>query len=261
MEIIITHLVHNINSLKACSLACCSWNTIVVPHLWHTLTLRRDTPSFANQGLDALSTCDRLQPLSKLHELGLIPLMKEIQIEQWCGAGSWFIPQRFSRCDLRYFSAFTNVHTLKFRGVEINRSIPKIKNYFEHFSPTLRSITLVNPYCTPRQLSHFISLFSNLDDVEIWYGRGCLTNTTVSDADLVPFSAPKLVGRLVLRDFRWVETWTDLVASGGGLQFRHLDLRRSTSCTPVLFEACSGTLETLRINVADGSSSKWFHTS
>ena len=188
------------------TLTCHSWNIAAVPHLRHTLTLRRNIPSFIGDGLDPPSARDKLKPLSKLHRFGLIPLVKEICIEQWCGAGSWFIPQAFSRSDLRYFSAFMNVHTLRFRGMEINRFIPRIKNYFEHFSPILRSITLFSPYCTPRQLSHFLSIFSNLDDIEIWYGRGSLSNTATSDEDLVPFSAPKLRGRLALRDFRWVET-------------------------------------------------------
>jgi len=262
MEIIISYLIHDVEALRACSLACHSWNTIAVPHLQHiltTLTLRRETPSFTDDNLNPPSARDMLRPLSKLHELGLIPLVKEIRIEQWGGAGSWFVPKTFSRSDLRYFSAFTNVHTLKFRGVEINRFIPGIEKYFKHFSPTLRSIALFNPYCTPRQLSHFLSLFSNLDDVEIWYGRGCLSNTRISDAGLVSVSAPKLRGRLALRDFRWVETWTDLITSCGGLRFRHMDLRESTTCTPVLLEACAGTLETLRIKVADGSAGEHLH--
>jgi len=256
VEIIIAHLIHDLETLKACSLTCHSWNTVAVPHLQHTLTLRRDTPSFTGDGLNPPSARDKLRPLSKLHEFGLMPLVKEIRIEQWCGAGSWFVPQTFSRSDLRYFSAFANVHTLKFRGVEINRFIPGVENYFKHFSPTLRSIALFNPYCTPRQLSYFLSVFSNLDDVEIWYGRGCLSSTTTSNTELVSSSTPKLRGRLALRDFRWVDTWTDLIASCGGLRFRHMDLRESTSCTPVLLEACAGTLETLRFKVADGSARK-----
>ena len=261
MEIIIAYLIYDLETLKACSLTCHSWNIAAVPHLRHTLTLRRNIPSFIGDGLNPSSARDKLKPLSKLHRFGLIPLVKEIRIEQWCGAGSWFIPQAFSRSDLRYFSAFTNVHTLRFRGMEINRFIPGIKNYFEHFSPTLRSITLFNPYCTPRQLSHFLSIFSNLDDIEIWYGRGCLSNTATSDEDLVPFSAPKLRGRLALRDFRWVETWTDLISSCGGLRFRHMDLRESTSCIPVLSEACAGTLETLRFKVVDWSASEYSRAS
>jgi len=256
VEIIIAHLTHDLETLKACSLACHSWYTAAVPHLQHTLTLRRDTPSFTHGELDPPSTRDRLRPLSMLHELGLMPLVKEIRVEQWCGSGSWFSPQTFSHRDLGYFSAFTNVHTLRLRGVELNRFIPGVQRYFEHFSPTLRSIVVFNPYCTPQQLSHFLSLFSNLDDVELWHGRGCLSNNTISDTELVPFSAPKLRGRLALRDFRWVETWTHFITSCGGLRFRHIDLCESTSCAPILFKACAETLETLRFRVADGSVSK-----
>ena len=256
VDIIIAHLAHDLETLKACSLACHSWYTVAVPHLQHTLILRRDTPSFTHGELNPLSTRDKLRPLAELHELGLSPLVKEIQVDQWRGAGSWFVPQTFSRRDLRHFSAFTNVHTLKLRGVEINRFVPGFEHYFEHLSPTLRSITLFNPYCTPQQLSHFLSLFPNLDNVEIWHGRGCLCNTAIPNSKLVPFSTPKLGGRLALRDFRWAETWTYHITSCGGLRFRHMDLWESTSCAPVLLEACAQTLETLRFQVADGSVSK-----
>ena len=257
VEIIIAQLIHDVKTLKACSLACRSWNIVTIPYLQHTLTLRSDAPSHTGDALKPPSARDKLRPLSRLHGLGLMPRVKEIRIEQWCGTGSWFVPQAFGRSDLRYFSAFTNVHTLKFRGVEINRFTPRIERYFKHFSPTLRSITLFNPFCTPRQLSHFLSLFSNLDDVEIWYGRGCLSNTPTSDTELVSLSVPSLRGRLALREFRWVETWTDLITLCGGLRFRHMDLSGSTNCTPVLLEACAKTLETLRIKVADGSASKY----
>ena len=37
-----------------------------------------------------------------------MPLIKEIRVER---KGIWFMPQAFSRRDLRYFSAFENVHT------------------------------------------------------------------------------------------------------------------------------------------------------
>jgi len=46
VEMIITHLIHDINALKTCSLICRSWYIATVPHLHlhlhHTLTLRDD---------------------------------------------------------------------------------------------------------------------------------------------------------------------------------------------------------------------------
>ena len=238
VEAIITHFTHDLYTLKACSLTCRSWHAVAVPHLHHTITFKGCTPSV---------TRDKLTPLSKLHELGLIPHIKKIRVNQPWGIG-WFVPQAFDHCDLHYFSAFTNVHTLELQKMELYRFIPDAKHYFGHFSPTLRSIVLSNLHCTPLQLSHFLSLFPNLDNIEIRRTYTHVPDTTVPDAELIPFYTPKPRGRLVLYDFNWVETWTRLAASCRALQFRHMVLSGSAICTPVLLEACAETLETLRIS-------------
>ena len=167
-------------------------------------------------------------------------------------------PSTFSQSDLRYFSAFSNVHTLKLQNIEIHCFIPGIEHYFGQFSPTLRSITLLDPNCTPQQLSRFLSSFPNLDNVEIQGGRVHTPNETIPNTELVPFSAPKMRGRLALRQFCWVETWTHFMASCGDLRFHHVDLRESMGCVPTLLEACADTLETLRFDVDDRSRRKSF---
>jgi len=246
VEMIIAHLAHDVDALKGCSLTCRSWNTVAVPHIQHTLILGRGV------------TPGGLKPLPKLHTLGFMPFVKEIRVEQWGGVGTWFLPRAFSLNNLRCFSAFTNVHTLKIQNFEIYRFIPGIKRYFVHLSPTLRSVTLYDPCGTPRQLAHFLSLFPNLDDVEILRICSPALYTAVSDSELLPFSAPKLRGRLTLYDFSLVEVWTHMIASCGGLRFRHMDLRGSASCVPTLLEACADTLETLQLYTAYAPFSKWF---
>ncbi|KAF9643704.1 hypothetical protein BDM02DRAFT_1364424 [Thelephora ganbajun] len=241
VEIIIAHLTYDLDTMKACSLVCRSWYAATAPQVHHTLVLRDKMFGTARGGL---------KPLSKLHKLGLLHLVKEIQVEQWPMSG-WFVPQGFSSADLRYFSAFANVQSLRLENVAIYRFIPGIERYFEQFSPTLRSIALFYPICsTPRQLSHFLSLFPNLDDIEIRWFSTC--NTSTPNVELVPFSAPKLQGRLTLYDFRWVETWTYLIAACGGLRFHYMDLRKVAGCAPILLKACAETLETLRFYVTDG---------
>jgi hypothetical protein len=234
MEMIIAHIAHDLDTLKACSLTCRSWYTAAVPHVHHTLTLKDKTPS---------TTRGELMPLSQLHQLRLTPLIKEIRVVQIWG---WFVPQAFSHHDLRYFSAFTNVQALELEYLNISLFIPNIKYYFGHFSPTLRSITLPGPCCTPRELSHFLSLFSNLDDIKIW-GGSVHPPQTIADTKLAPLSTPRLRGRLVVGDFDSVETWTCLIAAGGGLRFRYMELHKVGGCAPVLFKACAKTLETLRL--------------
>ena len=249
VEMIIAHLTHDLGTLKTCSLTCRSWYTAAIPHLHHTLTLGEGKPRFSH---------NKLRPLSRLHDLGLVPLVKEIRVDQVFDTTYWFLPRAFGRRDLRRFSAFTNVHTLKLQNMQIYHFIPGIERYFGQFSPTLRSITLYDPCCTPRQLSHFLSLFPNLDDIEIW--GVCVhlhtPGAAIADTELVMFSVPKLRGRLALYNSSWVETWTHLVASCGGLRFRRMDLHGSTYCAFFLLGPLSNTLETLRFSADDASASK-----
>jgi len=185
-------------------------------------------------------------------------LVKEIRVDRSWDRNRWFLPGAFNRRDLRCFSAFTNVRTLRLQNFQIPRFVPHIRRYFGQFSRSLRSLTLFRSQWTPQQPSHFLSLFSNLDDIELY-------DSLIFNAEpenLVPFStpAPKLRGRLALYGPHRVKTWAYLNALCGGLQFRHIDLRKATSSAPVLLEACAKTLETLRFNVADGTYSKSFCT-
>jgi len=190
-----------------------------------------------------------LKPLSRVHGLGLAPFIKKIRVTQrGTEKDPWFTPQAFGPNDLHHFSAFTNVRTLVIRIAEISEFIPDVEQYFGHLSSNLRSIALADPRCTPRQLSHFLSLFPNLDDIRVSSPKQP-SNQTIPDTELVPFSAPKLQGRLELYVFDWVETWTDLITLCGGLRFHYMHLHRVEGCAPVLLGACAETLETLRCSV------------
>jgi len=236
VEMTIAYLARDLDALKACSLACRSWYIAAVPRIHHTLTLSNKAYDESRRGLE---------PLSTLHGFGLAPLIREIQVSgTWPEWGGWFVPQAFSPNDLRHFSAFTNVQTLVLRKPDVGKFIPCIEQYFGHFSPTLRSIELAAPCCTPRQLSYFLSFFPNLDDVNISSPKSP-ASAAVPDSELVPFSRAKLRGRLELHDDGWVETWTDLIASCGGLRFNYIDLRWVRDCVPFLLGACAETLETL----------------
>ena len=251
---ITAHLARDLRNLKACSLTCRSWYLVVAPRLHHTLTLSAEMPRFTHHGeKKRLSTHYKLKPLSELHHLDLIPLVKKIRVEQQVGWNSdpWLVPRAFSRRDLRYFSAFANVQVLVLQGLQIYCFIPGIERYFEHFSPTLQSIALYDPCCTPEQLSHFFSLFPNLDDIEIHRATAYTPDAAVPDTVLGSFSTPKLRGRLTLYNFNWAETWTHLANPCGGLRFRQVDLHWSTTCVPVLMEACAETLETLRFGARE----------
>jgi len=247
IEMITAHLADDLRTLKACSLTCRSWYSATVPHLHYVLTLNSTKPD---------KTLRKLKPLSKLCRLGLNPRIKEVRVSDKLGPFPWFVPHALSPCNVRRFSTFANVQTLVLESVHIRHFIPNVKLYFGHLSQTLRSIEVQFPKCAPRQLSHFLSLFSNLDDIKLLYAPIGLFDTDIPDVKLVPFSAPKLQGRLELYDFHWVETCTDLVTSCG-LRFHYMDLRKVGGCAPVLLEACAETLETLRFGVTERSNSKY----
>ena len=246
LDIIIAHLTHDLGSLEACSLVCRSWYAAAAPRLHYTLTLTGDKPEVGRL---------QLEPLSNLHKLGLAHLVKAIRVKQGPST-RWFVPRTFSPFDLRHFSDLANVHTLKLQNIDICDFIPGAERYFGHFSPTLRSITLYDPRCTPRQLSHFLSLFSNLDNIGIRNTRISELITTIPEMELVPFSALKPRGRLALRTFGWADTWKHLITSSSDLRFRHMDLGGSACCVPILFEACAETLETLRFGIMDDLASE-----
>ena len=130
-----------------------------------------------------------------------------------CNDYSWLLPRFFLHRDSHLFFAFTNVQSLTVESLEIHKFIPELNRYFGHLSPTLRSLTLHIPHGTPRHLSHFISLFPNLNDVKI---RSLIhSGLGVPDDTLVPFSAPKFEGRLTLLSFAAEadETWEQLATS------------------------------------------------
>ena len=237
VEMIIAHLTHNLGALKACSLTCRSWYIATAPHFYHTLALgEKEIPAVPGTGEN---------PLTRLDVCRMPLAVREIWVRQ--PGPLWFNPRAFTPRDLSNFSTFANVHTLRLQRLEIPRFIPGVERYFGHFSSSLRSIALYHPiFRSPLQLPYFLSLFSNLDDVEI---RGFTLLNPSPNTELVAFSAPKLQGELILHSFRascWAEIWTYLVASGGGLRFRYMDLRMGRKYAPVLLGACANTLETLR---------------
>jgi hypothetical protein len=241
VEMIIAHLTYDLGALKQCSLSCRSWYTIAVPYVHHTLTLKDNMFDTVHR---------KLKPLSRLHELGLIPLVKEIRVGQLAAPNGWFAPEAFSNNDLFYFSTFANVHTLRIQGLNIDRFMLGIRHYFHQFSPTLRSISLYYPTCSaPRHLSCFLALFPNLENVEI--RQFFTSNIHIPDGDLTLFSPPKLQGQLILHDFLSTEALTYLIYASCGLRFRHMVLRKVGACASILLEACAETLEALRFYVAD----------
>ena len=88
-------------------------------------------------------------------------------------------------------------------------------------------------------------MFPNLDDVVIRY-------FTPWDKDpdeiLIPFSTPKLGGKLVLVDANAAGPWEHLAVTCG-LRFKFIHAGGVIDCVPVLFAACAETLETFQFDL------------
>jgi hypothetical protein len=241
VESILAHLTYDLDTLKRCSLTCRSWYIIAVPHIHHTLILK-------DKVLDTVDC--KLKLLSRLHKLGLTHLVKEIRVGQLAGPNGWFGPQAFRPNDHIQFCTFKNVHTLRIQGLNIDRFMPGVEYYFYQFSPTLRSISLYYPTCrSPRHLPYFLSLFPNLDNVEI--RQFFTSNLPIPDNELSLFSSPTFRGQLTLHDFSSTEAWAYLLSVSAGLRFRDMVLRKVGACAPMLLKACAKTLETVRFYVTD----------
>ena len=78
VEIIIAYLVHDLPSLRACSLTCYSWYIAAVPHLHHPLVINTWTYSYAWGPLQWP------KHIRRMHSLGLLPLVGDLEIRDCC---------------------------------------------------------------------------------------------------------------------------------------------------------------------------------
>ena len=240
LEIIIIDLGDDLLSLKAFSTTCYSWYIAAAPHLHHTLTLE-ERPSDQTRA--------ELKPLANLGKMGLLPFVKKLWI-QCSSFEPWISPRKFDQQTLRYFSALTNVQQLRIERFDLSKFMPGIERYFGHFAPELRSISLMISSGTQRQLLYFLSLFPNLDDIEIEYHPTANPDATTnpgSEEVAIPFSVPSLRGQLKLTHFPSETISRDMITLFGGLRFRYMDLC-SVEGSRLLLDACADTLQTVRID-------------
>jgi len=238
--VIIAHLAYDTHSLLACSLTCYSWYIAAVLHLHRTLITATYCWERNNKFLWP-------KPLRYMHELGLLPLVKEFQLQIHDPVGSdVFSPELFNRHILRHFSALTNVQELGIGNLDIHKFMPKIRRYFGHFLPTVRSLTLRKPRGSCRQILYFIGLFQHLDDLNLFGGALGFQEGPTSDLTLVPPFTPPLRGQLTMKCFGNVGFLKDMIDLFGGIRFRYMDLFVVDGMW-LLLDSCTETLEILRL--------------
>ena len=118
LEMIVAHVQFDIQTLKACSMTCRSWYIATLPHLHHTITLRR-------KGWDP--TRGGLAPLRKLDKMRLLPFVKRLRVRHRY-ADPFLPPEIWNAQCLIYFSALANIQELGFDGLDLRLFVPEAKH-------------------------------------------------------------------------------------------------------------------------------------
>ena len=242
---IIIHLIYDTHSLLACSLTCYSWYISIVPHLHHTLTI--STNPFKKRKLMWP------YPLMYTYRLGLLPLVKKLRIREGYNTDIYGLSsQHLNPRLLHLFRALKQVQELEIDYLDIPTLMPRIRQCFGHFLPTLRSLCLREPKGCHRQIIYFIGSFRHLEDLKLpfSYARYHLRWEPRNDLTLFPPFAPPLRGRLMVTFLERAGFLEEMIELFGGIRFRRMDLFYVGGIS-LLLGACAETLETLRFYPTD----------
>ena len=236
LEMVISYLIYDTPSLKAYAATCFAWYTVAAPHLHHTLTLKHWNTTAARMDLN---------PFIKLHKLGLLPLVKKLQFPSDRYISPWVVPELFDSGGLRHFSALVNVQDLMIAHLDLSKFTLGVKNYFGHFSHTLRSITLLYTGGLLWQLVDFLRLFPKLDDIKLIRYFGTIGMDNTHDPTQRAQIRGSLRGKLTLVDVLDWKLLKEIADSFGGMRFVSMDLD-GVAGAQFLLDVCAGTLQTLR---------------
>ena len=145
----------------------------------------------------------------------------------------------------------TNLQELAIDHLNLGEFIPKLRRCFGHFSPTLRSLALKEPEGSCRQIIYFVGFFQRLEDLKLLFEPGLFAchpqEQPIDFLTPAPCFTPPLRGQLTIRFYKHLELFKLMINLFDGLRFHSLDLLPSVDGTQLLFDACAGTLETLRL--------------
>jgi hypothetical protein len=239
---IIANLAYDSRTLKACAATCFTWYNIAIPHLYHTLKFRQWSRD---------SSRTYLHPLEGLHKLDLLPYVKQVQFSKALFGTIYISPAIFDSENLQYFRALENLQDLTIADLDFLKFPMGPVEYFGHFSPTLRSVALIAPRGTRRELLDFFGLFPNLDNVEISDYSALAVEDEAPDTLLVPMEG-RLRGQLTLKNLDDERLLKDMIVAYGGMQFTSMVLHHVQGIQLVL-DACANTLETAYIQLHNAS--------
>jgi len=182
--------------------------------------------------------------------LGLLPLVRELQVVGNNYPNFWLSKKLFNFRVLRPFLTFTNVRELEIDFLDIPSFLPGIQRYFGHFPPTVRSLTLREPRGSRREIIYFIGLFQHLQDLEFSYDGAKFEEEPADDPTLTPPFIPPLRGWLTLFCFTRVDLLKDMIDLFGRIKFRYMYLWKVYGMR-LLLDACAKTLEVVVLHPTD----------
>ena len=149
---------------------------------------------------------------------------------------------------LNHFSQLKNLRELRIDGLVVPNFVQNINEYFGHFAPNLRSLTLSAPVGTCRELLYFIKVFENIQDIKLCNPKLTGEHPTSLMLDLNPALSPPR-GWLTLQLDVDEKLVGEMIALYGGLHFRHVSFSMVPArVSGTLLEACGETLETLELD-------------
>jgi hypothetical protein len=155
------------------------------------------------------------KPLRNASALGLLSFVKKFSVHG-NPSHKCFSPEQFNRRPCVNFQTDQRPE-LEIDNLDIPSFIPKIRRYFGHFLPTVRSLALGSPKGSRRQIIFFIGLFQHLQDLTL---RDCKLDPRgrepADDLSLIPPFTPPLRGRLVVSVLKMGGLLKDMFACLGG---------------------------------------------
>jgi hypothetical protein len=185
-----------------------------------------------------------------MHKFNLLPLVKKLQVRDKASQYHHALsPKQFNCRTLRHFWALTNVQELGIEYLDIPSFMPRIRRYFKHLFPTVRSLSLRAPKGSHHQIIYFIGLFQHLENLKLLYDLDPQDEPIDNGTPIPPFTPP-LRGRLTAIGLRRQGLLGEMIDIFGGIRFRYMDIYNVEEMR-LLLGACTKTLETLRLDPTD----------
>ena len=244
IDMIISYTFHDTGTLLACSMICRSWYIAARPYLHCSITTYTHTTDPEEEKYRWP------KPLKKLSKLGFHTFTRRLRIRG--RDDSKFSSKQLGWFTLRYFSALTNLKSLRIDHLQVYTFMPNIRKYFGHLELPLISLILEKPSGTCRQLLYFIGLFRNLENLHLYEPLLTETEESAANSTLAPPFKPPLSGLLVLWNYKGDALIKGMVEQFSGLRFRKMFLDE-VEWTSLLLTECAETLEELRFELTNTS--------